>query len=325
MIQQQHHLHIPRPSLKQVLLAGISSGLGVFGLLVTVALYIVAVLTHPKRKTARDLYALSPYEFDLPAEAVTFPPRQGDYLVTGWYIPSPGAATTIPVCPGYRSRAAEVLGICAHLWKAGRNVLVFEYYGHGMPVGTSVTLGYCEVNDFLGAVAYAKARAPQTSLGVLAYSMGAAVAIMCSAWQTEVEALVADSAFATHRGVIDFQLRHALHLPSLPFLWLADALLWRRAGYHFRQVEPLRDIAAISPRPLLIIHGQDDRVVDPRDAQRLYAAAREPKELWLIPNADHCGAYFADRQAYVAKIETFFRQSLVRGPGSGEKEHDREE
>jgi fermentation-respiration switch protein FrsA (DUF1100 family) len=84
---------------------------------------------------------------------------------------------------------------------------------------------------------------------------------------------------------IDYQLRRALHLPSLPFLWLADVLLWWRAGYHFRQVEPLRDMAAISPRPVLIIHGQDDRVVDPRDAQRLYAAAREPKELWLLPNA----------------------------------------
>ena len=314
MMKQQHHLSIPRPSFKQVLLAGLGSGLGVFGLLVTVAISIVAVLTHPKRKTARDLYTLSPYEFDLPAEAVTFPPRQGDYLVAGWYIPYPQATTTILVCPGYRSRAADVLGICAHLWKAGHNVLVFEYYGHGMPVGTAVTLGYCEVNDFLGAVAYAKARAPQTSLGVLAYSMGAAVAIMCSAWQTEVEALVADSAFATHRGVIDYHLRRALHLPSAPFLWLADALLWWRAGYHFRQVEPLRDIAAISPRPVLIIHGQNDSVVDPRDAQRLYAAAREPKELWLIPEADHCGAYFADRQAYVAKIDAFFRRSLARVP-----------
>lgn len=314
MIQQQHHRHVPRPSLKQVLLAGVGSGLGVFGLLVTVALSIVAVLTHPKRKTPRDLYTLSPYEFDLPAEAVTFPPRQGDYLVAGWYIPYLQATTTILVCPGYRSRAADVLGICAHLWKAGHNVLVFEFYGHGMPVGTSVTLGYCEVNDFLGAITYAKERAPQTSLGVLAYSMGAAVAIMCSAWNTEVEALVADSAFATHRSAIDYQVRRVLHLPSVPFLWLADALLWRRAGYHFRQVEPLRDIAAISPRPVLIIHGQHDSVVDPRDAQSLYAAAREPKELWLLPDADHCGAYFADRQAYVAKIDAFFHRSLSRAP-----------
>jgi fermentation-respiration switch protein FrsA (DUF1100 family) len=101
--------------------------------------------------------------------------------------------------------------------------------------------------------------------------MGAAVAIMCSAWNTEVEALVADSAFATHRSAIDYHVRRVLHLPSVPFLWLADA-------------------------------------------QRLYAAAQEPKELWLLPDADHCGAYFADRPAYVAKIETFFHRSLARAP-----------
>lgn len=76
MMKQQHSLHIPRTSLKQVLLAVVGSGLGVFGLLVTVALSIVVVLTHPKRRTTRDLYTLSPYEFDLPTEAVRFPTRQ---------------------------------------------------------------------------------------------------------------------------------------------------------------------------------------------------------------------------------------------------------
>ena len=55
-------------------------------------------------------------------------------------------------------------------------------------------------------------------------------------------------------------------------------------------------------------------MVDPRDAQRLYTAAREPKELWLLHDAGHCGAYFADRQTYVAKIETFFHRSLARAP-----------
>jgi fermentation-respiration switch protein FrsA (DUF1100 family) len=73
-------------------------------------------------------------------------------------------------------------------------------------------------------------------------------------------------------------------------------------------------IAAISPRPALIIHGQGESVVDPRDAQRLYVAAQEPKEPWLLPNADHCGAYLANRQAYVAKIDAFFRRSLARAP-----------
>ncbi len=108
-----------------------------------------------------------------------------------------------------------------------------------------------------------KARIPQTHLGVLAYSMGAAVALMCSAWNTDVEALVADSAFATHRSAVDYNIHHMLHLPSSPFFWLADALLWWRAGYHFRQVEPLRDIRAIAPRPILIIHDQKDSVVNP--------------------------------------------------------------
>ncbi|WP_189361609.1 hypothetical protein [Thermogemmatispora tikiterensis] len=50
-------------------------------------------------------------------------------------------------------------------WQAGHSVLAFEYYGHGEPVGVSVTLGYRELNDFLGAVAYARAPAPQARLG----------------------------------------------------------------------------------------------------------------------------------------------------------------
>jgi len=62
----------------------------------------------------------------------------------------------------------------------------------------------------------------------------------------------------------------------------------------------------ISPRPILIIHGEQDTIVNPRDAVQLYEAAKEPKELWLAPDAEHCGAYFADRKAYVAKVIDFF-------------------
>jgi hypothetical protein len=46
--------------------------------------------------------------------------------------------------------------------------------------------------------------------------------------------------------------------------------------------------------------------VNPEDAPLLYNAAGEPKELWLLPNAEHCGAYFENRMAYVQKVSDFF-------------------
>ncbi|MGQ9533070.1 MAG: alpha/beta hydrolase [Desulfotomaculales bacterium] len=49
----------------------------------------------------------------------------------------------------------------------------------------------------------------------------------------------------------------------------------------------LRAAGKISPRPLLIVHGTEDRVVPFSDAEDLYGAAGEPKELKPIPGADH--------------------------------------
>jgi dipeptidyl aminopeptidase/acylaminoacyl peptidase len=299
-----------RPSLKHIVFGGVGGTLGVLSLLCGAAIYLVETLTRPKKLSPFADYTFTPYELDLPAETVEFPPRKGDHKVSGWFIPHPGATTTLLVCPGYRSSKTDMLGISHFLWKAGHNILAFEYYGHGMQVGTPITLGYREMDDFMGAVDYAQQRAPGTHLGVVGYSMGAAIALMCSARVPEVEAIVADSAFATHTSVVDYNVRRALHMPSAPFAWLADYLLGWRAGYHFRQVEPLRDIALIVPRPILLIHGGRDTVVDPHDAPLLYAAAQEPKELWIVPEADHCGAYFADRPLYVKKLVDFFETHL---------------
>ena len=136
--------------------------------------------------------------------------------------------------------------------------------------------------------------------------MGAAVAIMSSARNTDVEALVVDSSFATHRGVVEYNFHRTFHLPSAPFAWIADYVLWWRAGYRFRQVEPLREIALIAPRPILIIHGGRDSMVDPKDAHCFTQQRRSQKNSGFLPNADHCGAYFEDRHAYVKKILEFF-------------------
>jgi fermentation-respiration switch protein FrsA (DUF1100 family) len=311
---------------------GLSGSIGVLGIIVAVALYIVETLIRPKRLTsALEAYTFSPFELGLPAEEIAFAPLYGDHQVSGWYVSHPQAPTTIIVCPGYRGRRSDVLGTCDQLWRAGHNVLGFEYYGHGTVVGKPITLGYREINDFLGAIAYARERAPQTRIGAVGYSMGAAVAIMASARAQEVEAIVADSAFATHRSVVAYAVHRTLHLPFIIFDWTTDLLLWLRAGYRFNQVEPLRDIGRLAPRPILIIHGMKDTIVDPKDASLLYEAAGDPKELWLLPNVEHCGAYFEDRAVYVNKMVEFFdlhlkkarspinlQQRSVEGPAGAE-------
>jgi fermentation-respiration switch protein FrsA (DUF1100 family) len=302
-----------RPSVKQLFVSGLGGSIGILSVILAVGLYIVEVLTRPNKKRGfYDEYTFTPFELGLPAEVVTFPSAEGDHLVGGWFLPNEGATTTILVCPGFRTRKSDILGISAHLWKAGHNVLIFEYYGHGTTAGTPVTLGYREIHDFLGAVAYAKERAPQTRLGVIGYSMGASIAIMCSARSPEIEAVISDSAFASHWGVVDYNLRRAYLWPSSLFVWIADQLMGWRAGYHFKEVEPLRDIERIAPRPILLIQGGKDSIIDPHDATLLYNKAGEPKELWFMPDVDHCGAYFADRITYTQKVLAFFDQHLKK-------------
>ncbi len=298
-------------SLLRRLVWGIFGGVVGVGVgIVGVATYIVTSLTRPKRLSYTSLYTFSPFELGIPAEEVTFAPLSGDHKVNAWYIPAPDATTTIIISPGYRGSRSDLLGISTMLWRAGHTVLTFEYYGHGTVVGDPVTLGYREINDFLGAVAYAKSRAPEARLGAVGYSMGASVTLIGTARAPEVEAIVVDSPFATHRRVIEYAVRRTIHLPFLLFEWVTDLLLWLRAGYRFNQVEPLRDVKKIAPRPILFIQGMKDMIVDPRDASLLYEAAGEPKELWLLPGVEHCGAYFADRAFYMKRVIDFFKRYL---------------
>jgi hypothetical protein len=53
------------------------------------------------------------------------------------------------------------------------------------------------------------------------------------------------------------------------------------------QTGGVRSVAMLAPRPLLLIHGAEDRRLDPRCSQLLHAEAREPKQLVILPGARH--------------------------------------
>jgi pimeloyl-ACP methyl ester carboxylesterase len=295
---------------KPFFIGGLTTLIGALGGFISVSYYVVDRLIRPVRPGLRDTYTFTPFEFGVPFEPVEFAPAYGEHTVHGWFLAHEGTERVIVLCPGYRGQKADLLGIGMHLWREGNNILLFDYHGHGHGWGVPVTLGYREIDDVLGALDYVQQRVPGAAIGLLGYSMGAAVAIMVAARRPEVRAVVADSPFATHWGVVEYNFKRVARLPATPFLFLSDLLMSWRAGYRFREVEPLRDVAKIAPRPLLLIHGLSDTIISPQDSQRLFEAAGEPKELWLVDGMEHCCAYFKDRQAYCQRLAAFFADHL---------------
>lgn len=287
------------------------AGLGTAG----IAHHLVRVVTRPQKDLVEFGYTFTPYEFGIPFEDVSFAPAAGAHQLHGWFLPRPESQRIVITSHGYRGRKADTLGISTYLWRHGFNVLVFDYHGHGAGLGTSITLAYREVHDLLGAIDWAAARIPGAAIGLLGYSMGASIAIMAAARHSLVQVVVADSPFATQRDILAEQLALAIHIPAWPFMGLVDRFMYQLAGHRFHNVEPIREVPTIAPRPLLLIHGLDDNVIQPSHSQRLYAAASDPKELWLVPNCGHSGAYFQDRPAYCARIADFFTHHLHEGKG----------
>lgn len=275
----------------------------------SIGYYVAMSLTKPQRPSITDQYTMSPYETGADFEEVTFASPNGHQL-HGWWLNRPETNRVIVGCAGYRGSKAQLVGIGTMLWRAGFNVLLFDYRGHGSDLGVPITLGYREMGDFFAALDYTTMRMPDARIGVFGGSMGAAIAIMGSSQRPDVLAVVADSPFARHSDVISFRVRQQVHLPGQPFARISDYFLYRMAGYRSSDMEPVRWVAQLAPRPLLVIHGTHDTSIPVEQSVKVYEAAREPKELWIGEGAEHCGTYFLDRAAYCQRVSSFFDAAL---------------
>ena len=285
------------------------------GVLLTGALGVAAYATHhlngPTRRRLFDHYTFSPYELDVAHEAVAFQ-AEGQVVLRGWWLPRPEAEQVVIGCTGHRGAKHELLGIGGGLWRAGYNVLLFDFRGRGESDRSACSLAYHELADLQAAVEYAHSRVPRARIGVVGYSMGAAVALLVAAQEQRIRAVVADSPFASIRAVVGHAFERR-RLPARPMLRLAEHFNRWRYQYEWSAVQPVVAVRAIAPRPLLLIHGAEDRLIPLAHSEAIFASAGEPKELWVIPGVGHCGGYFADRSGYVARVARFFEQYLAQG------------
>ncbi len=262
---------------------------------------------HPERATG----TATPAHLGLAYEDVAFP-GQGVEL-QGWYVPAHGAAGIVLV-HGFVSDRRELLDLAPIFHAAGFAVLLYDQRGSGTSGGDGVSFGYHEAGDLVTAVAWLRARLGSPRIGVLGVSQGAATALLAAGQDSTIVAVVADSPFADLEETA-FENAARLYGPLYAGLSavLSPLLLWhaeRQSGLQAGAVRPADAIRSVPPRPVLLIHGMADGLYSHRNSEVLFAAAGEPKELWLVPGAPHAGARRVQPAEYYPRVVDFVQRAL---------------
>jgi uncharacterized protein len=248
----------------------------------------------------------TPADLGITYQDVTFTTEDGVSL-SGWLIPAARKTrATVVLMHGYSwNRLPWLAGFVPWLQRR-YNVLQFDFRGHGDSDDALITLGTLEQRDVAAAVHFLTGRGlgPIALMGV---SMGGSVAIM-AAPDLPVAAVVADAAYADLRNPISNRMREA----GYPLARLGSRLVVGAASLRARARlrSPIQRVAGIAPRGLLLIAPSDDKTVSPAQSQRMFDAAGEPKELFVVEGAAHADAHAAAPEAYERRVLDFLAKHL---------------
>lgn len=253
-----------------------------------------------------------PEEFGLSAVTVAFQATDG-FMLEGWTIVSNPTQPWIILCHGLGTNRANVLEIAARLAKQGFNLFLFDFRGHGGSDGRTTSFGWQEQRDLEGALAFLGQQPdiPAKPYGIYGISLGGSVALMVAAQDERIGAVVVDSPYDNLEDTLGHHLKLLYPvLPRVPFLWFVTVTYRLRFGVWPRRVSPREAVSVLSPRPLLLIQGEQDPRMPLESAQRLFENAGEPKEMWVVPGAEHLGAFHLNPDDYSYRLTEFYRTYL---------------
>ena len=256
----------------------------------------------------------TPADLNLPFEVVRFQATDGVHL-EGWKIPGELGRPWIMMCHGAGANRSDLLDMAAGLHGAGFSLLLFDFRGHGTSRGRVISFGWHEQHDVEGALAFLGQQpdVPAKPYGIYGISMGGAVALMVAAHDERIGAVAVDSPYTNLEETLGRHLTLISPLiPRIPFLWFVLATYRLRFGIWPRHISPLDSAARLRPRPFFLIQGSQDPRMPLEGAKRLFAAAGEPKELWIVEGAehDHVASFRLDPHVYCARLVRFFQTSV---------------
>ena len=255
-------------------------------------------------------------------------------LLRGWLVrpPNPNGSWVL-LYHGVADNRVGVIGQSEFLLGAGYSVVMMDARAHGASEGPIATYGWLEREDTRAIVdALMRAefpshirvqmRFPKLPPGIpppeplpfhifaLGESMGAGIALQSAAADPRIEAVVAEAPFANLREA-SYDYAGLRWSPLLGKTWFAPfswALVYRGesfAGFPAAAVSPEKAVAA-RPFPVLLICDEKDEALPCRHSEMIYAAARGPKQLWVVPGAYHTAALGFRPEEFRRRVLSFF-------------------
>ncbi|MFC1861694.1 alpha/beta hydrolase [Chloroflexota bacterium] len=181
-------------------------------------------------------------------------------------------------------------GLAESICHEGFGVFIFNFRGTGASEGNFEIPGWAR--DLEAALDYLCAipEVDQSHLSLLGFSGGAAVSVYVASQDTRISSVIACSCPAEFNlltridslsSVID-RYRSIGVFRDKDFPYSTEE--WING---FRLVSPIECVAGIAPRPLLLVHGNQDETVPIGHAYKLYEKAEEPKQIIVIEGAGH--------------------------------------
>ncbi len=247
------------------------------------------------------------------AEPVAFMSQDG-LTLRGWFSAAPVPVKGTIVCShGYAGDCSPDLIYAPLFNRAGYNVMLFDYRGHGASEGKFTSLVYYERGDLLCALEYLRSRGIER-VGLIGFSMGGAITLATAPLSPMVVGAVSDCTFGELNRIIRAvaEERGAPRVIAALLGYLVEMAAGVRLHANLFSADPIRHVAEISPRPVLIMHGEADEAIPVSEAFRLYGTAREPKELWTVPGARHRRIEDVAPEEYRRRVIEFFDRAFAQ-------------
>jgi fermentation-respiration switch protein FrsA (DUF1100 family) len=211
---------------------------------------------------------------------------------------------------GVADNRVGVIGQSEFLLRAGYSVVMMDARAHGASGGLIATYGWLERSDTRAIIDALESSEHPKRIFALGESMGAGIAVQSAAADPRIEAVVAEASFANLReAAYDYAglrkypwLGKSLFAPGTWTLLYRDEKL---AGFPVAEVSPVKAVASRAC-PVLLICDEKDEALPCRHSEMIYAAARGPKQLWIVPRAFHTAAYGFAPDEFRRRVLSFF-------------------